>query len=111
MSTAPVESKASLAPLFAALGDSTRLYVLVRLGDGQSRSIAELTEGTGLSRQGVSKHLTILERVGVIASERLGRESRYAICPGAFDEARRYLEQASRQWDDAIDRLRKHVEK
>ena len=111
MSPALVESTTSLAPLFAALGDSTRLTVLVRLGDGQSRSIAELTEGTGLTRQGVSKHLMILEQVGVITSERLGRESRYAIRPGALDEARRYLEQASRQWDHAIDRLRKHVEK
>jgi DNA-binding transcriptional ArsR family regulator len=111
MSTAPTEFPESLVPLFAALGDSTRLNVLVRLGDGRSRSIAELTEGTGLTRQGLSKHLTILERVGVIAGERLGRESRYAIRPGALDEVLRYLEQAARQWDDAIDRLQKHVEK
>jgi DNA-binding transcriptional ArsR family regulator len=98
------------APVFAALGDATRLSLLSRLSDGQPRSIAQLTKGTGLTRQAVSKHLIVLEQARVIASERVGRENRFAVRARALIEARRYLDGASRQWDDAIARLKKLVE-
>lgn len=104
------EPAAGIAPVFAALGDGTRLALLSRLAGGQARSIAELTQGMGLSRQGVSKHLTVLERAGVVACKRVGRESRYALRPEPLAEARDYLERASRQWDEAILRLRGLVE-
>jgi DNA-binding transcriptional ArsR family regulator len=110
MSPPLADPPASIAPIFAALGDKTRLSLMSRLTDGRARSIVELTRGAGLSRQGVSKHLGVLERAGVIASEHIGRESRYVICPSALVEARRYLERASRQWDEAIARLQKLVE-
>jgi DNA-binding transcriptional ArsR family regulator len=99
-----------VAPVFAALGDETRLSLLTRLSEGHAQSIVELTRGTGLTRQGVSKHLAVLERAGVISRDRVGRESRYAVRPESLAEAGRYLERASRQWDDAIARLRKFVE-
>jgi DNA-binding transcriptional ArsR family regulator len=63
------------APVFAALGDSTRLRLLSRLKDGRPRSIVQLTDGLGLTRQGVSKHLRILEQAGMVRSARIGRES------------------------------------
>ncbi len=99
------------APVFAALGDATRLSLLSQLCDGQTRSIAQLTHGTGLSRQGVRKHLTVLEHARVVKSERVGRESQFTVRPDTLTEARQYLDRASQQWDDAIERLRLMVEK
>ena len=101
---------ANAAPVFAALGDATRLSLLSRLCDGQPRSIAQLTEGTGLTRQGVTKHLAILEDAQVITSERVGRESRFAVHAATLTGAKCYLELASQQWDDAIGRLRRIVD-
>lgn len=106
----PDLTTASAASLFAALGDATRLALLARLCDGQTHSIAQLTEGTKLSRQGVTKHLAILERASIVTSRRLGRESRYAARPASLTEARAYLDRASRQWDESIARLRQLVE-
>lgn len=98
------------APVFAALGDATRLTLVSRLGDGEPRSIVQLTEGLGITRQGVTKHLRILERAGIVMSVRVGRESRFAFTPDAVVEARNYLDRASRQWEGAIARLAALVE-
>ncbi len=100
-----------LAPVFAALGDSTRLELVARLSDGEGHSIAQLSHGLDLTRQGVTKHLRVLERAGVVSSSRVGRESRFVIKDCAFEGAREYLARASAQWDDAIERLRKTVER
>lgn len=111
MSRRPRElTTATAVPVFAALGDGIRLGLLSRLCEGQSLSIAQLTHGTGLSRQGVSKHLATLEQARLVTRDRVGRESRFAVRPGTLTEARRYLDQASQQWDDAIGRLKQVVE-
>lgn len=70
-----------------------------------------LTEGTRISRQAVTKHLDVLARAGLVQSERQGRERLWALAPGQIAEARRALEQISRQWDQALDRLRTLVER
>ncbi|MEQ1756555.1 MAG: metalloregulator ArsR/SmtB family transcription factor [Micropepsaceae bacterium] len=99
------------APVFAALGDATRLSLLSRLADGRPHSIVQLTQGTGLTRQGVSKHLAILARARIITGARVGRESHFVVRPDSLTEATQYLERASQQWDEAIGRLRQIVEK
>jgi DNA-binding transcriptional ArsR family regulator len=112
MSRRPRElTAAAAAPVFAALGDATRLSLLSRLCGAQSQSIAQLTQGTGLTRQGVSKHLAILEQARIVTSRRAGRESRFDVRQVALAEASQYLERASKQWNDAIDRLKLLVEK
>ena len=98
------------APVFAALGDVTRLELVSRLSDGEGHSIAQLSDGLDLTRQGVTKHLRVLERAGVVSCSRVGRERRFVIEGGAIEAARDYLDRASVQWDDAIDRLRMAVE-
>jgi DNA-binding transcriptional ArsR family regulator len=98
------------ASVFAALGDETRLKVLARLSTGQPQSISRLTEGTRLSRQAVTKHLRVLENAGVVRSVRVGRESLFELEPRPIDEIRRYLDEVSRQWDNALARLKAHVE-
>src|SRR5947209_9497630 len=99
------------ASVFAALGDETRLSVLGRLCNGVPQSISRLTAGTNLSRQAVTKHLRVLANAGVVRSVRIGRESLFELEPQPIEEVRDYLDQVSKQWDDALARLKSHVEK
>lgn len=98
------------APVFAALGDRTRLSLLVKLSDGQTRSIAKLSADTTLTRQAVTKHLHVLQHAGLVSSTRVGRESQFALRPEPIVEARSYLDAVSAQWDGALSRLRAFVE-
>lgn len=98
------------APVFAALGDRTRLALLARLSDGRARSISALAGDTSLTRQAVTKHLGVLERAGLVRSTRVGRESRFSYRPEPVAEAKAYLEAVSAQWDEALSRLRAFVE-
>lgn len=97
------------ARIFAALGDETRLRLVLRLLDGRARAVTDLVQGIGLTRQGVSKHLAVLERAGVVTRRRVGRETRYRARPEAIDSARVYLERASAQWDETLARLEDHL--
>src|SRR5438874_8137261 len=99
------------ATVFAALGDETRLSVLGRLCNGLPQSISRLTAGTNLSRQAVTKHLRVLANAGVVRSVRIGRESLFELEPLPIEEVRDYLDRVSKQWDDALARLKSHVEK
>lgn len=98
------------APVFSALGDPTRLELVARLCRGRPMSISELADGLALSRQGVTKHLGVLERAGLVDRQRVGRESRFAMRPDPIADARDYLARASAQWDAAITRLKALVE-
>jgi DNA-binding transcriptional ArsR family regulator len=103
-------SKKSAAPVFAALGDETRLSVVARLCARGPQSIVGLTRGANVSRQAITKHLHALARAGIVGSRREGRERIWEVRTGRLDEARRYLDQISAGWDDAIARLRAFVE-
>jgi DNA-binding transcriptional ArsR family regulator len=100
----------SPAPVFAALGDTTRLKLVGRLIDGQPRSIAQLADGLDLTRQGVTKHLRVLQRAGIVRAKSVGRESRFTYVPEPVERVRSYLETVSAQWDDALARLKAFVE-
>ena len=99
------------ARVFAALGDPVRLALVEALGDGRARSIAELAHGLPITRQGVAKHLRVLEGAGVLAAERAGRETLFRAEPEALAVASDYLAQVARGWDEALLRLKAHVEK
>ncbi len=98
------------AAVFAALGDRTRLALVVRLSGGQPRSISELTSGSRLTRQAVTKHLRVLEHAGMVRCSRAGRESLYELSPEPMDEIRQYLDFVSQRWDHALGRLKRFVE-
>jgi DNA-binding transcriptional ArsR family regulator len=98
------------AAIFAALGDRTRLSLIHRLSDGRPRSIASLSADAAITRQAVTKHLNVLEEAGIVASSRVGRESRYSFRPETIEQVRAYLDEVSRQWDDALGRLKSFVE-
>jgi len=96
--------------VFAALGDETRLGLLATLGAGDRLSITQLTEGTTLTRQAVTKHLRALQRAGLVRGLRRGRETLFEPNSEPLDEARRALEWISKQWDQALARLKAFVE-
>jgi DNA-binding transcriptional ArsR family regulator len=101
----------AFAELFATLGDATRLSLVARLSSGEPRSITELTAGSKLTRQAITKHLRVLERAGMVRCMREGRESRFAFDPRRVEEMREYLEMVSAEWDAALGRLRDFVER
>jgi DNA-binding transcriptional ArsR family regulator len=106
---APAEPKGS-ASIFAALGDETRLQLVSRLCDGGPMSITRLTVGSNITRQAITKHLRVMEEAGLVRSARRGRESVWQLEQRRLQDARHYLELISKQWDDALGRLREFVE-
>jgi DNA-binding transcriptional ArsR family regulator len=99
------------APVFAALGDKTRLSLVAKLCRGQPYSISQLTKGSKLTRQAISKHLRALESVGIVHSVRTGRESLFEFDPQPIEEIKGYLDLVSEQWDQALSRLKAFVER
>jgi len=99
----------SSAQLFAALGDETRLGLVARLCANGPLSITELSAGSGVTRQGITKHLRVMERSGLARSNRRGRESVWEVDLRRMEEAQRYLREISTQWDKALARLQKFV--
>jgi DNA-binding transcriptional ArsR family regulator len=101
---------AEAALLFAALGDETRLALLRRLSKGGPASISVLSETFRISRQAVTKHLQFLAAAAIIDGKRSGREHIWALNPARLAEAQRCLEVITRGWDDALGRLKAHLE-
>jgi DNA-binding transcriptional ArsR family regulator len=97
-------------PVFAALGDATRLSLLGRLSGEGPLSITRLSEGTRVTRQAITKHLHALGRAGLVRDARRGRERVWELDAKRLEKAKQYLDQISAQWDAAIDRLKAFVE-
>jgi DNA-binding transcriptional ArsR family regulator len=106
----PNRTRQSHAPVFAALGDETRLKLLTKLGAGSRCSIARLTRGTPLTRQAITKHLRVLQRAGLVHAVRHGRENLFELAPEPLDAARAALATIAQQWDGALKRLKTFVE-
>src|SRR5437762_2378242 len=98
------------APVFAALGDETRLSLVAKLCGGQPHSISQLTEGSKLTRQAITKHLRVLERVGIVHGVRAGRRNMFEFDPQPIEAIKGYLDLVSGQWDQALARLKSFVE-
>jgi DNA-binding transcriptional ArsR family regulator len=102
--------RAEAVPVFAALGDETRLGLVGRLSVEGPLSITRLSEGTGVTRQAITRHLHALGDAGLVRDERRGRERVWELNLNRLEIARRYLDQISAQWDDAAERLKAFVE-
>ena len=98
------------AAVFAALGDETRLGLVGALSAGEARSIAQLTGGTRLTRQAVTKHLRVLEGAGIVRSVRQGRESLFSFDPEPVREMQEYLGKILQHWDEVLARLKSLVQ-
>ncbi len=113
MARSPVRAQqlVAVAPVFTALSDPTRLYLVGRLCAQGPLSITRLTAGTELSRQAVTKHLRVLSRSGLARSRRRGREQLWQIEAARLAEVSRLLARISTQWDEALGRLAAFVER
>ncbi|QDY69943.1 ArsR/SmtB family transcription factor [Qingshengfaniella alkalisoli] len=98
------------ADIFAALADITRLRLIEIMKDGQARSISDLANVVPITRQGVTKHLKVLEGAGLVEFRREGREARYRWTPEPLTGTREYLDMVASQWEDALSRLKAHAE-
>jgi DNA-binding transcriptional ArsR family regulator len=98
------------APVFAALGDETRLRLVAALCDGQPKSIAQLTAGTPISRQAVTKHLQVLAKAGLVRGAKSGRERLWEFEAARLEKARHSLRLIADQWDQALIRCTAAIE-
>jgi DNA-binding transcriptional ArsR family regulator len=101
---------APLYPFFSALGDQNRLRIVIRLCDGGPSSTSQVTQAVSVTRQAATKHLELLEAAGLVSSSRRGRERIWTLQTQPLARASDFLDQLSRRWDAAIDRLRAYVE-
>lgn len=97
-------------PVFAALGDHTRLALLGRLSTDGPLSITHLSEGTGVTRQAITRHLHTLGRAGLVRDTRRGRERVFALDVKRLEKAKHYLDHVASEWDAAAARLKAFVE-
>lgn len=99
------------AALFAALGDEVRLRLIAALCVGGAMSITQLTAGTDITRQAITKHLDVLADAGLVRDVKVGRERLWEFEASQLDEARRSLEVIAQQWDHALAKLKLAVER
>ncbi len=98
------------AHIFAALGDPTRLSLVAKLIDGEPHSISSLSTGSKITRQAITKHLSVLEGVGLVSKNKDGRECLYALDPKPLNSLKEYLDIISLQWDQSLQNLKSFVE-
>ena len=108
--SAAAASLVRAAPVFAALGDETRLALVARLCAGGPQSIARLTSGSDVTRQAITKHLDVLAGAGLVRDLRRGRERIWDLDTARLLEARRALDHISQRWDESLARLKELVE-
>jgi DNA-binding transcriptional ArsR family regulator len=108
VSTSP-SSPVGADAVLGALGDPTRRSVLEAVAESGPLTATELAVPFGISRQAVSKHLTVLEQAGLVRATRVGREARYEVVPGSLDAATVWLDRVGAAWDRRLTRLRRHL--
>ena len=109
--TAARPAWAASAPVFAALGDATRLRLIARLSDRGPQSITKLTAGFPMTRQAITKHLRVMESAGLVRNAQFGRQSVWELDRERIADARRHLETISARWDEKLERLKHFVER
>ncbi len=98
------------APVFAALGDETRLRIIAKLSQGGPLSITQITEGESVTRQAITKHLAVLADAGLVRDLRAGRERRWELEVAPLGVARSVLDLVAERWDQRLQRLKSLVE-
>jgi len=101
---------AAAAPVFAALGDGTRLGLVRRLADEGPLSITQLTADTGVTRQAVTRHLDVLHDAGLVRGTKIGREHVWQLEAARLELASRSLDQISGWWADKLNALKAKLE-
>ncbi len=110
MSASNASGASGAASVFAALGDTTRLGLMHRLSREGPLSITRLSEGTGMTRQAITRHLHTLQGAGLVRDRKEGRDHVFSLDLKRMEVARQYLNDVSAQWDAAAARLKAFVE-
>ena len=95
---------------FAALADPTRRGILERLGRGPA-TISELAERFGITLTGVRKHVQVLEEVGLVETEKVGRVRHCRLGPNRLEEEAEWIGEYRRMLEDRFDRLEAFLER
>jgi DNA-binding transcriptional ArsR family regulator len=93
--------------LWAALGDPMRLRLLNLLLESDEATLARTLP---ITRQGVAKHLTVLERAGLVKARRAGREVRFTVRDDRLDQARQQIAQIASRWDERLAAIKQIAE-
>ena len=96
--------------LFVALADPMRRSLLVNLAEHSPRTATQLAQEYPITRQGILKHLTILEDAGLVAVHQAGREKRYTLTPEPLEELEQWIEGIGAKWDERLLRLKTWLE-
>jgi DNA-binding transcriptional ArsR family regulator len=96
--------------VFAALADPVRRSLLVKLAEHSPRTATQLAQEYPITRQGILKHLTILEAAGLVAVHQKGREKRYTLTPEPLGELEQWIKDISAIWDARLLRLKRLLE-
>ena len=102
-------ARSSRPDVFAALGDPNRRFLLETLSERGRATATELAAELPMSRQAVAKHLATLARVGLVTSERAGRETHYRVTPQPLEDAIAWMARVGGEWDVRLARLRRHL--
>jgi DNA-binding transcriptional ArsR family regulator len=97
-------------PIFAALADPTRRKLLANLAESSPKTATQLAEEYPITRQGILKHLRILEAAGLVAVNQQGREKRYSFTPEPLSELEQWIQDLSGKWDERLLRLKTFLE-
>jgi len=98
-----------VGPVFLALADPHRRYVVETLAERGDATATELAAELPVTRQAVAKHLVALRDAGLVEATRAGREMRYRLTPRPLDDAASWIERVGAQWDARLAALRRHV--
>lgn len=96
--------------VYAALADATRRRILDVLATRGEATATTVAEHVPVSRQAVVKHLTVLDRAGLVRARRRGREVRYAVQPARVAASARWLERVAADWETRLAAIRRIAE-
>jgi DNA-binding transcriptional ArsR family regulator len=97
-------------PIFAALADPVRRSLLLNLAEYSPRTATQLARDYPITRQGILKHLHILDAAGLVAVQQQGREKRYSLTPEPLSELERFTREIGAKWDERLLRLKAFIE-
>lgn len=97
-------------PIFAALADPVRRSLLAHLAEHSPKTATQLAQEYPITRQGILKHLMVLEAVGLVAVHQEGREKRYTLTPEPLSELEQWIDDIGAKWDERLLRLKTWLE-
>ena len=96
--------------IWAALGDPTRLRVLDLLLERGEATASALARELPITRQGIAKHLVVLERADLVQARRVGRETRFTVRDERLAQAQREMARVASRWDDRLATIKRIAE-